>query len=250
MAKFQLAQVAGMTASDDELKDDLRRVAEQMGRARSVSARAYGTHGKYSHTTLSERFGSWNSALLAAGLEVSHENSSSNEELFENILQLWQHFGRQPRRKELTSPPSKFSQSPYNRSFGGWTNALRAFVEFANATVSPAPSTELIRQSRRTPRDPSLGLRFRVLQRDNFTCRSCGRSPATILGLVLHIDHIVPWCERGETLFENLQTLCEPCNLGKGRLHPTGGQAEGDISATWSRKSSGRTLDDGSEKEV
>ncbi len=219
MARFQLEQVAGMLVSDEELKIDLNRVATHLGQ-RTVSARAYQLHGNFSHTTQSERFGNWNGALLAAGLEIGHENSISTEDLFENILELWQHYGRQPRRIELASPPSRYSQRPYNRAFGGWTNALRAFIQFANTSAALVPIAEPGRPSRRTPRDPSLGLRFRVLQRDNFTCRSCGRSPATVLGLVLHIDHIVPWSEGGETLIENLQTLCEACNLGKGRLLP------------------------------
>ena len=207
-----------MPAADAELKEDLRRVAEILGSMRTVSARPYTAHGNFSHTTQIERFGSWNGALLCAGLEVSHESSAtSKEDLFENILQLWQHFGRQPRRKDLAFPPSTFSQSPYNREFGGWTNALRDFVDFANAADQQPPVRESENRTRRTPRDPSIRLRFRVLQRDNFSCRSCGRSPAIILGVILHIDHVIPWCDGGETLFENLQTLCDACNLGKGR---------------------------------
>ena len=219
MAKFHFEQAAGMPTSDGDLNNDLRRVANQLCQ-RTVSARSYTLHGKFSHTTQNERFGSWNAALMAAGLEISHENIVSQQDLFENILVLWQHHGRQPRRRDLERPPSRLSQSPYNRSFGGWTNALRAFIEFANASDSPAPVTEPGRSARRTPRDPSLRLRFRVYQRDNFSCRCCGRSPATILGVVLHVDHIVPWSEGGETVIENLQTLCEACNLGKGRLLP------------------------------
>jgi 5-methylcytosine-specific restriction endonuclease McrA len=32
---------------------------------------------------------------------------------------------------------------------------------------------------------------------------------------MLHVDHIKPWSLGGLTVDENLQTLCEPCNLGK-----------------------------------
>ena len=32
----------------------------------------------------------------------------------------------------------------------------------------------------------------------------------------LHIDHIYPWSKGGETVEENLQTLCSICNYGKG----------------------------------
>jgi 5-methylcytosine-specific restriction endonuclease McrA len=31
----------------------------------------------------------------------------------------------------------------------------------------------------------------------------------------LHVDHIYPWAKGGETVVENLQTLCMTCNIGK-----------------------------------
>lgn len=94
---------------------------------------------------------------------------------------------------------------------------MEAFVLFANSEDMPAPEvTEITgKVSRRTSRAPDLRLRFKVLQRDHFTCCSCGRSPATNLGLVLHIDHIKAWSKGGETIIENLQTLCLECNQGK-----------------------------------
>lgn len=47
------------------------------------------------------------------------------------------------------------------------------------------------------PRDVNLRLRFKVMQRDNFKCCICGKSPATNPDIELHIDHIVPW-SKGE----------------------------------------------------
>ena len=41
----------------------------------------------------------------------------------------------------------------------------------------------------------------------------CGASAAD--GATLHIDHIVPVSLGGRTVQENLQTLCQSCNLGK-----------------------------------
>ena len=58
-------------------------------------------------------------------------------------------------------------------------------------------------------------LRYKVLKRDNFKCCACGASPAKDPSIELHIDHIVPWSKGGETKFENLQTLCSRCNIGK-----------------------------------
>jgi HNH endonuclease/Homing endonuclease associated repeat len=158
--------------------------------------------------------------MLAAGLgPTSYQGEYSDERLFANILVLWQHFGRQPRRAELAFPPSEISQSPYQRRFRSWTGSLEAFVDWANATEAPA-SQPLAASStaHRTSRDPSLRLRFQVVLRDRFTCCGCGRSPATSPGTVLHIDHILPWSKGGETLIANLRTMCLQCNIGKSNV--------------------------------
>ncbi len=68
----------------------------------------------------------------------------------------------------------------------------------------------------RTNRQVNMRLRFDVMKRDNFKCCLCGASPAKDPSVVLHIDHILPWSCGGETTFDNLQTLCAECNLGKG----------------------------------
>lgn len=56
-------------------------------------------------------------------------------------------------------------------------------------------------------------LRYDVLRRDNFKCQICGISAQD--GAVLHIDHIIPVSRGGKTTIDNLQTLCERCNMGK-----------------------------------
>ena len=61
----------------------------------------------------------------------------------------------------------------------------------------------------------SSKLRYQVLKRDHFKCCICGASPAKNAGVELHIDHIIPWSKGGETVIENLQTLCSRCNIGK-----------------------------------
>ena len=218
---FQLSHVSGQPVSNAELLADLRRVAQLLG-ANTVPARQYTEHGHYSHTTISKRFNnSWNEALLAAGLRLSNEVDISDVRLFENLLTLWKHYGRQPRRKELARPPSMISQTPYNR-FGGWTAALKAFVDYANSTEQepPAAGPHGASASRHTTsRYPSLRLQWKVLKRDHYKCRACGRSPATTAGLELQVDHIIPWSKDGETVLENLQTLCSDHNLGKSNEH-------------------------------
>ena len=87
----------------------------------------------------------------------------------------------------------------------------------ANEQPVVADSVVATRRNK-TSRDPSWRLRFLVNRRDRFTCRACGRSPATHSGVVLHVDHIIAWSKGGETVLENLQTLCMECNIGKSDL--------------------------------
>lgn len=58
-------------------------------------------------------------------------------------------------------------------------------------------------------------LRFEVLERDNFTCRYCGRSPQNTPGLTLEVDHIIPLYAGGDNSLDNLVTACWECNEGK-----------------------------------
>jgi hypothetical protein len=218
-SKFKLSRVSGQPVGDTELLADLERVAKILGSS-NVSMPKYTEHGQYDESTIRRRFDSWNNALLKAGLSISNEVNISDERLFENILTLWQYFGRQPRRRELQKPPSTISQSPYIRRFGSWTAALEAFAGYANAGSVESPiNTENNASQSRTGRDPSLRLRWHVLQRDRFTCWACGASPALSLGVELHVDHMIPWSKGGETVLTSLQTLCSVCNVGKSNIN-------------------------------
>lgn len=61
----------------------------------------------------------------------------------------------------------------------------------------------------------SKRIRFRVFQRDNFTCQYCGRSAPEV---ELHVDHIDPIVHGGGDEMSNLITSCADCNLEKGKL--------------------------------
>jgi len=58
-------------------------------------------------------------------------------------------------------------------------------------------------------------LRFRILNRDKFTCGYCGDSPLKNNVCLLHIDHVKPQHEHGTNAEHNLITACAMCNLGK-----------------------------------
>lgn len=89
----------------------------------------------------------------------------------------------------------------------------------AKTPLSERPkSVQKIINKHRTKREVNDRLRFKIMKKDNFKCKYCGRSPAIDPKIILHVDHIKPWSKGGETTFENLQTLCSVCNRGKGNL--------------------------------
>lgn len=59
----------------------------------------------------------------------------------------------------------------------------------------------------------NASLRWDVFARDDFCCVVCGQKPP---GVALHVDHRVPHSRGGSDTLDNLQTLCEDCNCGKG----------------------------------
>jgi hypothetical protein len=63
-------------------------------------------------------------------------------------------------------------------------------------------------------RAPTPKHRMRIIQRDNYRCRVCGRSPNDHVDLELHVHHVRPWAVGGVTEDGNLITLCHTCHNG------------------------------------
>jgi hypothetical protein len=211
--------------SDAQLLDELRSVARKLGRP-TVTKRDFNRLSEFHAEAIRDRFGTWRAALEKAGLQISRLGKRYNDdECFENLLQVWTYYGRPPRHEEMSRPPSAVGPKAYVKRWGTWKKALSAFVERVNkdaeALAEGPPSTTKHEEQRPTrdadKRDIPLGLRYNVLRRDNFKCVICGASPATDPKCRLHVDHILPWSRGGKTVIENLRTLCEDCNLGKGR---------------------------------
>jgi len=84
-AGLEIITLRDMT--DENLLEDLRRVA--MIFDGKIKMDQYNSKGNYHSSTLEKRFGTWNKALIAAGLEVSSSRNATNDDLFENIAQVW-----------------------------------------------------------------------------------------------------------------------------------------------------------------
>ena len=237
--QFQLAAANSShlytAISNRDLLDDIIRVSKILGKE-SFSSREYNDLAKYSSSTVFKRFKAWNNALVKVGLRPYKQVSEKRIEtttLFEEIERMWITLGRQPTVSDIKNGYSKYALNTFSRRFGGWRNALEAFVDWIEndtqvidiKTDQSVGDDTLIQErdfpppiKHKTKRDINLRLRFLVMKRDNFKCCICGASPAKDSEVELHVDHIIPWSKGGETVIDNLQTLCSKCNWGKSDL--------------------------------
>ena len=237
--QFQLAAANSShlytAISNRDLLDDIIRVSKILGKE-SFSSREYNDLAKYSSSTVFKRFKAWNNALVKAGLRPYKQVSEKRIEtttLFEEIERMWITLGRQPTVSDIKNGYSKYALNTFSRRFGGWRNALEAFVDWIEndtqvidiKTDKSVGDDTLIQErdfpppiKHKTKRDINLRLRFLVMKRDNFKCCVCGASPAKDSEVELHVDHIIRWSKGGETVIDNLQTLCSKWNWGKSDL--------------------------------
>lgn len=64
---------------------------------------------------------------------------------------------------------------------------------------------------RKTQRILDSTVTWEVFERDNYTCRYCGRR-----GIPMSYDHVKLWEELGENTVENGVTACKKCNKARG----------------------------------
>ena len=215
----------------DLLLAELKRVHALVGKE-WLTSDDFNSHSVTSKEAIRHRFGTFRKGLDAAGIpnHPSKARQFTDQQCFENIAEVWTHYGRSPTYREMFEEPSRIQGKTYVTRWGTWRKTLRTFVDWAN-TDDQAQETdglepdatllqEPIKRAGRTEadcREVRAGLRFKVFMRDRFRCVACGRSPATHLNIELHADHVLAAANEGKTTLDNLQTLCQECNLGKGR---------------------------------
>lgn len=212
----------------ENLIDEINRIALFLNK-NSITREEFTINKQISNSATVERlFWTWSSALKEAWLNVDYKRYTE-EDYFENLLLVWSYYGRQPTITEMWQLPSKIWWNSYSYRFGNYRKSLEAFVAYINQesieqvlpsdqTIEPKPLVAKSEFKHKTSRTINWRLRFIVMKNDNFKCKICGRNPAMDSSIVLHVDHIKAWANWGETVLENLQTLCSVCNIWKSDL--------------------------------
>ena len=100
-----------------------------------------------------------------------------------------------------------------------YKNNNETVIEFIeNAILKSLPKEALSREELKEinrRKKISDTTRYAVLERAGFKCQCCGIKPLKDNDVILHIDHIIPHSLGGGDNVDNLQVLCDKCNLSK-----------------------------------
>lgn len=243
--KFELKRSQANKIPRNKIITELEKVAKKFDYT-DFTQDQFNDMANISHYTVIREFGTWEKILKflqknlkkkGIDFEITTRRSKySNQEIFDEMERIWRALGHRPSRNEWNASNPKISYDTAYRRFGGWTNVCLKFIEYKSdgseittdidensqdkqgiGTDAKTATNKLLTKKVKIEKTRTIPLsaRLKVFVRDNFRCVFCGRSPATDIGIKLHIDHIVPFSEGGKTTLDNLQTLCQECNLGK-----------------------------------
>lgn len=103
-----------------ELLASIHALADELGR--TPKAAEYQNQGLYSLSPIRRRFGGWNAALDAAGLERNAEYAISEDRLIADLLRVAEDLGETPTRREYREH-GLYADTAFQRAFGSWENA-------------------------------------------------------------------------------------------------------------------------------
>ena len=110
--------------SDEELLKDLKDSAIKLNK-NSITIDEYEKYWKVHPSTIQRRFKSWHNALLKAWLQPSRSKINiSEQELFQNLEEVWIKLWRQPKYTEMVIPLSNFCAGTYANKFWTWQRCV------------------------------------------------------------------------------------------------------------------------------
>jgi hypothetical protein len=124
--------------SDADLLAELKRVHALVGKSWLTSI-DFNSNSITSTESIRRRFGSFRKALDAAGIPNAPVKARqfTDQQCFENIADVWTHYGRPPEYREMFKPPSRIQGKTYVLRWGTWRKTLTAFVDWASADDQP-----------------------------------------------------------------------------------------------------------------
>ncbi|MYL67777.1 homing endonuclease associated repeat-containing protein [Halorubrum distributum] len=124
------------THSDEDLLDEIRRVAEVADSDGAPSLSEFDEHSDIADSTIHRRFGSWNEGVAAAGFEPNPSKTPiPEEELAAELHRIRDTVGHLPTMDEMRANGS-YSVSTYKNRYGSWTNALlETFDDVTEASI-------------------------------------------------------------------------------------------------------------------
>jgi hypothetical protein len=113
-----------MTYTDEELCDVLRTFTDAHGRPPTAREANVSEDCPHSQTFV-YRFGSWNGALEAAGLDI-HKRRRSDAELLAELREFADEQGECPSATAVTAREDMATAETYRDRFGSWSAAVDA----------------------------------------------------------------------------------------------------------------------------
>jgi hypothetical protein len=102
---------------------ELQRVAKQLGH--TPTHREFNEHGSMGNASVTRRFGTWNKALKAAGLEPNKIDKVTKTQALAELKRVAKQLGHTPTAAEFRNHGSMCAD-PFTTLFGSWNKALKA----------------------------------------------------------------------------------------------------------------------------
>jgi len=197
-----------------ELKEDLQRIADELGRAPTAKEMEY-RDDCAATSTYELRFGSWNKALESVGVEPNQiQLRKSRAELKEDLQRVAEELGRSPTANEINSSDDCASTEAYRNEFGCWNNALKSVGLEINRRPGKTSRTELKEdlhriadELSRTPKQKDVNSRNDCVSSDSYR-NKFGSWNKALKSAGLEINQIQLKKSRAE-LKEDLQRIAD-----------------------------------------
>jgi hypothetical protein len=135
---FNDTSEAGAHVSNDELIAELHRVADEHGTPPRFEDMRH--HGAHRARTYAKRFGSWDDALQAAGIDAPTREIPTAD-LIADLYRLRDQLGERPTSTDVARE-GEYGLATYQRRFGSWGAAAAAAFEDADSEEAAETTTK------------------------------------------------------------------------------------------------------------